>query len=208
MEFHEKLQELRKSRGLTQEELAEVLYVSRTAISKWESGRGYPSIDSLKEISRYFSVTIDELLSGEKLLSIAEQENTSNLQRMGNLLFGMVDICAFLLIVLPLYPNMTDGHVYSVNLSAYTEMALWNRLLHWVLFLSLMASGISKMLLTKYAPEKSNRWITDISMGVHIVGVLFLALTREAYAITVAFLLLVIKGLLLFKCSKIGSEKR
>ena len=50
MEFHEKLQELRKSRGLTQEELAEELYVSRTAISKWESGRVYPSIDSLKEI--------------------------------------------------------------------------------------------------------------------------------------------------------------
>lgn len=82
MEFSEKLQELRKSRGLTQEELAEALYVSRTAISKWESGRGYPSIDSLKEISKFFSVTIDDLLSGEKLLSIAEKENKSNIQRM------------------------------------------------------------------------------------------------------------------------------
>ena len=71
MEFNEKLQELRKSRGLTQEELAEALFVSRTAISKWESGRGYPSIDSLKEISKYFSVTIDELMTGEKLISIA-----------------------------------------------------------------------------------------------------------------------------------------
>lgn len=54
MEFNEKLQELRKQKGLTQEQLAEVLYVSRTAISKWESGRGYPSIDSLKEISKEF----------------------------------------------------------------------------------------------------------------------------------------------------------
>ena len=75
MEFHEKLQELRKSRGLTQEELAECLFVSRTAISKWESGRGYPSIDSLKEIANYFSVSIDELLSSEKMLSLAEKEN-------------------------------------------------------------------------------------------------------------------------------------
>ena len=66
MEFNEKLQELRKSRGLTQEELAEALFVSRTAISKWESGRGYPNLDSLKEISKYFSITIDELLSGDK----------------------------------------------------------------------------------------------------------------------------------------------
>ena len=82
MEFNEKLQELRKSRGLTQEELAEALFVSRTAVSKWESGRGYPSIDSLKEISKYFSVTIDELLTGEKLISIAERENKSNIQRI------------------------------------------------------------------------------------------------------------------------------
>lgn len=58
MEFCEKLQELRKKRGLTQEELAEQLCVSRTAISKWESGRGYPSIDSLKAIAKYFSVSI------------------------------------------------------------------------------------------------------------------------------------------------------
>ena len=55
MEFNEKLQELRKSRGMTQEELAEALYVSRAAVSKWESGRGYPSIDSLKDISGFLA---------------------------------------------------------------------------------------------------------------------------------------------------------
>ena len=59
MELNEKLKELRNSRGLTQEELASALFVSRTAISKWESGRGNPSIDSLKEISSFFSITLD-----------------------------------------------------------------------------------------------------------------------------------------------------
>ena len=71
MEFNEKLQELRKGKKLTQEELAQDLFVSRTAISKWESGRGYPSIDSLKEISRYFSVSIDELICPQEIISAA-----------------------------------------------------------------------------------------------------------------------------------------
>ncbi len=43
MEFNEKLQQLRKKNNLTQEQLAEQLFVSRTAVSKWESGKGYPT---------------------------------------------------------------------------------------------------------------------------------------------------------------------
>ena len=78
MEFNDKLQELRKQKGFTQEELAEVLFVSRTAISKWESGREYPNIDSLKAISKFFGVTIDELLSGDELLTIAEEDGRNN----------------------------------------------------------------------------------------------------------------------------------
>ena len=79
MEFHEKLQELRKTKGITQEELAQSLYVSRTAISKWESGRGYPSIDSLKEISRFFSVTIDELICSEEIMAAAKDDKENSI---------------------------------------------------------------------------------------------------------------------------------
>ena len=208
MEFHEKLRELRKNRGLTQEELAEALYVSRTAISKWESGRGYPSIDSLKEISNYFSVTIDDLLSGEKVLSIAEKENKSNIRGMCDLLFGIVDIFSFILIVLPLYPNTIDGYIGSVNLFAYTETSSTNRFIYWILFVSLIMNGIIKILLTKFRPEKKHKMSTDISMGLNIAIVLFLAMTREAYAITVAFLLLVIKGMLLLKYADACKDSR
>ena len=199
LEFHEKLQELRKSRGLTQEELAEALYVSRTAISKWESGRGYPSIDSLKEIASYFSVTIDELLSGEKLLSIAEKENKSNLLGMCDFLFGMMDVCSLLLIILPLYPNLVEGYIYSVNLFAYTQASTFHRTIYWIMLLLLIAVGMLKIMLTELKIKKVNRLVTVTSMFLSILTVLFLAMAREAYAIMVVFLLLVIKGMLLLK---------
>ena len=149
MEFNEKLQELRKARGLTQEELAEALFVSRTAISKWESGRGYPSIDSLKQIANYFSISIDELLSGERLITIAENENRTNLKNMGNMLFGVVDIFSFIMIILPLYPNKIDDYIYSVNLFNYTQTAVFNLVIMWSFYLALILIGISKILLTQ-----------------------------------------------------------
>ena len=202
MEFHEKLQELRKNKGLTQEELAEALYVSRTAISKWESGRGYPNIDSLKEISKFFSVSIDDLLSGEKLLSIAEKENKSNIRYICDLLFGMGDIAFFMLIFFPLYPKEMDGYIYSVNLFLYTEISSLNRGLYWSLFIVLIVLGMTKIIMTKFMPGKNSRILSDISIGFNILLVLILAMTRESYAIAAAFLLLVIKGMLLLKGTK------
>lgn len=204
MEFSEKLQELRKSRGLTQEELAEALFVSRTAISKWESGRGYPSIDSLKEISKFFSVSIDELLSGEKLVTIAEKENKANLRSVCDLLFGIVDLMTITLVVLPLYPNLIDGYYYSVNLLAYTQTSLFNRLIYGFLFASLMLIGGLKVILNRMKLERGQRIITDVSIFLSIITVLFLAMAREAYAITMAFLLLIIKGILVLKISKMN----
>ena len=205
MEFHEKLQELRKNRGLTQEELADVLYVSRAAISKWESGRGYPSIDSLKEISKYFSVSIDDLLSGEKLVSIAEKENKSNIQSMCDLFFGIIDVCSFMLVVLPFYPNAVEGYIYSVNLFAYTQTTLLNRSIYWILFIAMGILGIAEIILTRFENRKRNKLMTNLSMVLGIFVVLFLANTREAYAVTFTFLLLVIKTIILMKCIKIKS---
>ena len=203
MEFHEKLQELRKKRGLTQEELAEALYVSRTAISKWESGRGYPSIDSLKEISNFFSVSIDDLLSSETLLSIAEKENKSNMRNLCDLLFGMADICSLLLIVLPLYPNSMDGYIYSVNLVDYTQGSDIVRVFCWAVFVILIVIGIVKILLSQCNVQKGQRILTGCSICLSVFSVLFLAMTRQAYATIVVFLLLVIKTILLLRDRRI-----
>ena len=99
MIFKEKLLELRKQKGLTQEELAEALYVSRTAVSKWESGRGYPSIESLKRISKVFSVTIDELLSSNEILSIAEEDNKRKEKNLRSLVFVFIKVRTYIICI-------------------------------------------------------------------------------------------------------------
>jgi transcriptional regulator with XRE-family HTH domain len=62
MQFSEKLQKLRKERGLSQEALADAVGVSRQAVSKWESLQAYPEIDKLIALSEFFSVSIDSLV--------------------------------------------------------------------------------------------------------------------------------------------------
>ena len=198
MELGEKLQQLRKSRGMTQEELAEALFVSRTAVSKWESGRGYPGIDSLKALSAFFSVSVDDLLSAEKLMDIAEKDTESKIRTVSGRLSGMADLSAFLLIFLPLYPNPADGYVDSVNLLSFTGISPVIRGVYWALFLALILAGAVKIVLTELKAEKGQRTVTAFSMGVGILCVFLLALTKEAYAVVVAFLLLIGKTMLLF----------
>ncbi len=65
MQFSEKLRALRTENQLTQEELAERIFVTRSAVSKWETGGGYPGVDSLKLLAETFGVTLDELISDE-----------------------------------------------------------------------------------------------------------------------------------------------
>ena len=199
MEFNEKLQELRRSKGLTQEELAEKLYVSRTAVSKWESGRGYPNIDSLKEISMFFSVSIDELLSSEKLLFIAENENRRNIKNIYNLLFSVIDLFSVLLIILPLYPNTVNEFVGSVNLLNYNEISGFLKVIYWCSFLLLIFLGVVKLFFIKTNKEKLNRIITIVSVGLNILVVLLFALTREVYALILVFVFLILKVILLYK---------
>ena len=199
MEFHEKLQELRKSKGLTQEELAQALYVSRTAVSKWEQGRGYPNIDSLKDISVYFSVSIDALLSGEKLLFLAEKESNTKIQSICGLLFGLVDMLYLMLIVLPLYPKTVDGYVYSVTLWNCSDAAAYNLLVYWLLFLALIACGLCRIIQTQLKTDKGKKTVAVLSFALGFGAVLYLVLTRQVYAATVAILLMLIKALLLFK---------
>ena len=202
MELNEKLQELRKSRDLTQEELAELLFVSRTAVSKWETGKGYPSIDSLREISRYFSVSIDDLLSADKLISIAERENKSNIRNMCDVIIGIADIFALLLIAMPLYPKTVNSIVYSVNLFSYAETSDLNLAAYWFMFLSLIAAGAAKLVMVYLKKISVQKTITIWSSLINILTVILLAVAGETYAVVISFLILMIKIIMIFEVNK------
>lgn len=73
MEFQQRLYELRKRSGLSQEGLADLLGVTRQAVQKWESGASRPDMDNLAALARYFNVTLDYLVTGQEAASPASE---------------------------------------------------------------------------------------------------------------------------------------
>ena len=66
MGFKERVKEIRKGMGLSQEKFAEKIHVSRQAVTKWECGESYPDIEKLIEVSKVFKISIDKLLKDEE----------------------------------------------------------------------------------------------------------------------------------------------
>ena len=198
MEFNEKLQELRKNKGMTQEELAEALYVSRTAISKWESGRGYPNIDSLKEISRYFSITIDELICSDEMITVAENEKKELISKYISLICNALDILTAILLFIPAFGNGTDTPD-TVSLFALNEINPWVKVVFVVIIGAMILNGICGVIIANFNKPKWNnhRLITGIVLS--ILSVAIFIVTRQPYAGIFCFAFLVIKGFLLIK---------
>lgn len=202
MEFNEKLQQLRKQKNLTQEQLAEQLFVSRTAVSKWESGKGYPNIESLKNISKFFSVSIDELLSSDEVLIIAETENKTNLNKIYSFIFGVIDIMAVLFILLPLYGEKREGYIYSVNLLSFKDTTKFNLVIYWIIFITLIASGIFQLIFIYFEKEKGKNFVTKFSIGIDFFAICFFAMAREPYVNMFLLLLFAFKILIKVKQTK------
>ncbi|WP_349947508.1 helix-turn-helix transcriptional regulator [Lacrimispora sp. BS-2] len=199
MEFNEKLQQLRKQRNLTQEQLAEQLYVSRTAISKWESGKGYPNIESLKGISKLFDVSIDELLSGDELISIAATENRSNLSKVFGFIYAVLDIMAIAFILLPLYGQPVGTHIQAVNLLMYTNNTQAILTCYWVIFITLTGLGITQFVFSYLEKEKLRGIISKTSFAIDAIAIISFFATREPYAGALLFFFFVIKVFTLLK---------
>ena len=199
MEFNEKLQELRKIKGLTQEELAEHLHVSRTAISKWESGRGYPNIDSLKAISKFYGVTLDELLSGDELLTIAEEDTKRTENRYRDLVFGVLGISVSMLLFLPFFGQNGNGAVQSVSVLALTNVAPYLKALYYVVVVGSILSGILTLALQNCGLAFWTRCKGKLPLTLDAIGVFLFVISQQAYAAVFLLVILSIKVMMLMK---------
>jgi len=199
MEFSEKLQHLRKQKGLTQEELAQALYVSRTAISKWESGRGYPSIDSLKAISRFFCVSIDDLLSGEEVLSLAQEEHARNRQRFLHTAFGLLDCGMALLWLLPLFRHAAGAALQAVPLYALYADRPYLAAVYFTAITAAVITGVTSLALHNRCSAYPAKRLNRLSLSFHAASVFLFILGQHPYAAVFALTLLMIKVWLLLR---------
>lgn len=199
MEFSKKLQELRKQKDLTQEELSEILFVSRTAISKWESGRGYPSIDSLKAIADFFAITIDELLSGKELMSIAEKDSNRKTGHMRDLVFALLDCAVVMLLFIPFYGQHDGDYIRMVSWLDLTETS-WNiKTAYFVIAALTVIWGVVILALQNWSHAIWIKCKNTVSIVLSILGVLIFIASLEPYAACFIFILLIIKGVLSLK---------
>lgn len=199
MEFYQRLQELRKQSGLTQEELADKLFVSRTAISKWESGRGYPNIDSLKAIAKFFSVTVDELLSSNEAICLAEEENKQKASSFIDLLYGLLDISIALLLFLPLFGVTVNGKVQSVSLIAMSQIKVYLKIAYFLTVGIIALTGVLILALQNCQNRLWLKYKSKLSLSLSVVLVLIFIISSQPYAATFSFALLGVKALMLMK---------
>ena len=183
---------------MTQEELAEALFVSRTAISKWESGRGYPSIDSLKEISRFFSVTIDDLICSDEMITVAENEKKELAHKYISLICNALDILLAILLFIPAFGN-GPGSPETVSLFDLTGISPWGKIIFIAVIVVSVLNGICGVILANFNKMVWNRHRLVTGMVLSILAVLVFIAARQPYAGIVCFAFLVIKGFLIVK---------
>ena len=205
MEFHQKLQQLRKQHDLTQEQLGELLFVSRTAVSKWESGRGYPNLESLKSISRLFSISIDELLSNDELIELAETENRSNLNKVSGLVFGALDMISTALLFMPLFGQQDGARIRAVTLLAHTGMSGLLRTLYFASLTLISAFGVFEIIKELTSSERGSQIRKPCSIALHAAAILLFALSRQPYITALLFLLFMVKVVLMIQENRIQS---
>lgn len=201
MEFSEKLKELRKNKKITQEELAKRLFVTRTAVSKWESGKGYPSIELLKELSIFYEISIDNLLSNEELIDYSIKIVRNERNNSSSLIFSLLDIFVLVLLFIPIFGQNIDNKYISVSLYNL-NISILSHITYYIIIISLGILGIINIICLCLKYKICNYIINYISFILSVLAILFFILGKQPYTGIFFLFLLIIKFLIWFKTKK------
>ena len=199
MEFNLKLQELRKNKGLTQEQLASELYVSRTAISKWESGRGYPSIESLKIIAKFFSVSVDSLISSDEILILAEEHDKRKKSYFVDLIYGLLDLFVILMLFIPFFATKNNDPVKSISLIYLNNIQTHIKISYYIIITTIVLFGILTLSIQNYQGKYWVKYKTAVSLLLNALLLLIFIISLQPYASVFSFMMLTIKCLVIIK---------
>ena len=115
MQFNENLKELRLKKGMSQTELAEKVFVSRSAVAKWENGLGLPSDDSLNRLAEFFGVEREELYSDKATEAVIVEKNKTIskaykwLIALGIICLAVIIALVITIVIKNLYDNVRSG---------------------------------------------------------------------------------------------------
>lgn len=183
IEFGEKLKQMREEKGMTQQTLAEQLYVTRQAVSRWECGARYPDLLTAKKIAEILETTIDELVSGEAGKETVEREPllTGAKYRVLQIIMYVAGCIPFLLMtVFSIKTFFPEESLRGTPAGQVTVLTVTTTL-QYVAVMMAMVTGLFFALRNKLSPAK---------IGV-LMSVPFWA---EAFNLSVQYLQELIKG--------------
>ena len=154
VEFGEKLRKARERKGITQQTLADRLYVTRQAVSRWECGARYPDLLTAKKLSDVLEVSLDELLSGEEMKKCVEKNpivESPVIGRVQSALYAFAGVAYLLMSILALRFLLPELARANLQTMAYGI----SYILRYVLITILLFVGLAFSVCGKLTPRKT-----------------------------------------------------
>ena len=149
--------------------------------------------------SKFFSITVDELLSGDELLILAEEDSKQKETHLRDLVFGLLDCSIAMLSFLPFFAQKGTAVIQACSLLSLTGAALYLKVAYWSVVIGTVASGILTLALQNCAPAFWERCKNRISLFFNLIGAILFVISLQPYAATFLLIILVIKALMLIK---------
>ena len=171
VEFSEKLKRAREEKGMTQQTLADHLYVTRQAVSRWECGARYPDLLTAKKLSEVLEVSLDELLSGEEMKKCVEKNpivESPIIGRAQSALYAFAGMAYLLMSVVAirfLAPELTGANLQMMGYGV-------SYLLGYLMITLLLFTGLVFSIRGKLTPKKTGV-IASAYFGATLISNIF-----------------------------------